>query len=125
MAGVRVRFGRPEGMREVEAALGAQLTRAMAETVIERVKSRVKHPAADSLVAVGVNQHAADIRGTRGGPGIIRPVRAKALRFVSRSGQVVFAKEVNGAGLLPLIVAEGERVSQTDVTSIVQKIDLP
>lgn len=123
MAGVRVRFGRPEGAREVEALIGAQLTAAMAETVVAKVKARVNHPAADSLQAVSVNQYAADIRGSRGGPGIIRPVRAKALRFVV-GGRVVFAKQVNGAGLLPLIVAEGSRISQTDAVDIVQKIQV-
>ena len=123
MAMVRVRFGRPEGAEQVQAAIGAQLSKGLAEAVIQRVKARVNHPAADTLQAVGVNQHAADIRGTRGGPGIIRPVRAKALRF-EVGGTIVFAKKVNGAGLLPLIVAEGARLSQRDAVDITQKIEL-
>lgn len=124
MAGVSVQFGRPVGMEQVSAAVGAQLSRGIAEQVVERVQKRVSHPAAASLRAVGVNQYAATITGPRGGPGIIRPVRAKALRFVGRSGGVVFAKQVNGAGLLPLIVAEGERISNTDAAQIVQRIKI-
>lgn len=123
MARVGVRFGRPQGAEQVAASLGAQLSIALAEAVVERVQKRVNHPAADTLQAVGVNQYAADVRGTRGGPGIIRPVHAKALRFVV-GGRVVFAKKVDGAGLLPLIVAEGSRISQSDVVSITQKITL-
>lgn len=123
MAGVRVQFGRPEGAEEVTAAIGAQLTIALAETVVEKVRDRVNHPAADALQASGVNQYAAVVTGPRGGPGPIYPVRAKALRFVGRNG-IVFAKRVDGAGLLPLILAEGERVGQQDVDKITQRITI-
>lgn len=99
------------------------MARSIAEQVVQRVQARVQHPAAQTLKAVGVNQYSASVQGSRGGPGIIRPVRAKALRFVGRGG-VVFAKSVNGAGFLPLIVAEGSRISQVDADEITQRINL-
>lgn len=111
-------------MEQIGAAVGAQLARGIAEQVVQRVQSRVSHPAARTLRAVGVNQYAATISGSRGGPGIIRPIRAKALRFPGRGGGIVFAKSVNGAGLLPLIVAEGERISNDDAAQIVQRIKI-
>lgn len=112
---VRVKFGDPKGIADVSAQIRAQVIRAVAEATVERVQDRVKHPAAQSLGVRGVNQWSAEISGPRGGPGIIRPVRAKALRFVPKGGGVVFAKYVRGVGLGPLIEAEAGRVQTSDV----------
>lgn len=116
---VRVRVGRPQGARAVDDYVNAQIVRLVAEETINRVQRRVDHPAADSLSVTGINQFRADISGPRGGPGIIRPIRAKALRFVPKSGGVVFAKYVRGVGLGPLIEAEANRVDNIDEASIV------
>lgn len=123
MAGLRVQFGRPEGVQNLNAKVSAALTMALAETVIERVQDRVRHPAAQTLKAVAVNQYASRISSTRGGPGPIYPVRARALRFNWR-GKVWFAKRVDGAGFLPLILAEGSRLGGQDAVKITQKIQL-
>lgn len=123
MAGLRVQFGRPSGAEALQAKVSAALTTALAESVVERVQDRVRHPAAQTLRVVSVNQYAARIVGTRGGPGPIYPVRARALRFHWR-GRVRFASRVDGAGFLPLIMAEGSRLGSRDATKIVQRIQL-
>lgn len=112
MAGpdVRIRFGNPKGVADVAAQIRAQVIEQVAQATVERVQARVDHPAAQTLRARSVNQWSAEIDGPRGGPGPIRPVRARALRFVA-SGAVVFAKRVMGTGLGPLIEAEAKRVS--------------
>lgn len=117
MTGVSVKVGRPDAAKtaDVTAQLSADLVKALGEAVIERVRARVNHPAADALTVSGVNQNAALIGGPRGGPGVIRPVKAKALRFTSKSGGIVFAKSVNGVGLGPLIESEANLLAETDV----------
>lgn len=116
MSSVRVTVGRPDAAKtaNVTAQVSADIVKALGEAVIERVQKRVNHPAADSLTVTGINQNAAAISGPRGGPGIIRPVRAKALRF-QWNGAIRFFTHVNGVGLGPLIGAEANRLADSDV----------
>lgn len=116
MSSVRVKVGRPDAAKvaDVTAQMSADIVKALGEGVIERVQKRVQHPAADALQVTGVNQNAALISGPRGGPGIIRPIRAKALRFQWR-GATRFFKSVRGVGLGPLIQAEANRLADSDV----------
>lgn len=124
MSVVRVKVGRPDAVKlaQVEAQVSADLVKALGEAVIERVRKRVNHPAADALTVTGINQNAAVIGGPRGGPGIIRPVKGRtgrngrppALQFVWQGGTHYFAS-VNGVGLGPLIEAESNRLADSDV----------
>lgn len=116
MSSVRVKVGRPDAAKvaSVTASMSADIVKALGEGVIERVQKRVDHPAADALQVTGVNQNAALISGPRGGPGIIRPIRAKALRF-SWKGSTWFRASVRGVGLGPLIEAEANRLADSDV----------
>lgn len=82
---------------------------------MHRVQERVKHPAAETLTVRPVNQWSCEIDGPRGGPGPIYPVRAKVLRFVGKSGSVVFANKVQGVGLGPIIGAESQRITLFEI----------
>lgn len=113
----RLKFGSPLGVAQVAAQIRAQVIVLAAEAVIERVQSRVVHPAAESLTARPVNQWSCQITGPRGGPGPIYPVNASVLRF-EVAGQVVYAKKVQGAGLGPLIATEAARLSELDTNSV-------
>lgn len=117
MSSVRVKVGRPDAAKtaDITAQVSADVVKALGQGVIDRVRKRVNHPAADALSVTGINQNAAVIGGPRGGPGVIRPVTAKALRFVPKSGGVVFAQSVQGVGLAPLIGAEANRLAESDV----------
>ena len=117
MSSVRVKVGRPDAAKvsSVTAQMSADIVKALGDAVIEQVQKRVNHPAADALQVTGINQNAASISGPRGGPGLIRPVKARALRFVPKSGGVVFAKSVRGVGLGPLIEATANRLADSDV----------
>ena len=116
MTSVSVRVGRPDAAKaaDVTAKVSAEIVKALGEGVIKRVQKRVNHPAADALSVTGINQNAAQISGPRGGPGLIRPVRAKALVF-EWNGATRFFASVNGVGLGPLIEAEARRLAQSDV----------
>lgn len=120
---VRVRFGNPQGVAGVSAQIRAEVIKRIGEATIDRVQARVDHPATRTLTARGVNQWSVDISGPRGGPGIIRPRRAKALRFTPKGGGVVFAKSVRGVGFGPLISAEAARVTadELDTRSVIIK----
>lgn len=117
MSGVSVKVGRPDAAKvaDVTAQISADIVKALGQGVIDQVRKRVNHPAADALTVAGINQNAAIISGPRGGPGVIKPVKAKALRFTPKSGGVVFAASVNGVGLGPLIEAEANRLADGDV----------
>lgn len=121
MAGpdVQLRFGNPRGVADVAAQIRGQVILRAAQATVNRVQDRVKHPAAESLSARLVNQYSAVIDGPRGGPGLIRPVRAKMLRF-QVAGQTVFARQVQGVGLGPLIAAESQRITlfELDVNGV-------
>lgn len=123
MATITFRVGQPRGLAHIEAKINAQLSMAIAQKTVDRVKRRVSHPAAQSLRAVGVNQYVADVTGPRGGPGRVYARRAKALRFVWRGG-VQYFNSVDGAGLLPLITSEAEKVTQYDADAIVRSIKI-
>jgi len=123
MAGITFRVGQPKGLAHIEAKINAQLSKGIAQKTVERVQRRVKHPAAQALKAIGVNQYVADVTGPRGGPGPVVPVRARALAFVWKGGPKVF-KRVDGAGLLPLITSEAEKVTQYDADAIVRSIKI-
>lgn len=124
MAGpdVQLRFGNPKGIADVAAQIRSQVIVRAAEATVNRVKDRVKHPAADSLSVRAINQYSCLITGPRGGPGPIYPVRAKALRFQT-GGVTVFAKKVNGVGFGPLIAAESQRITlfEIDADGVVVK----
>lgn len=66
----------------------------------------------------GVNQWSADIANVPG-PGVIRPVRAKALRF-NPGGGFIFRNQTKYVGLEPLLQAEARRIqtSELDLESI-------
>lgn len=116
MAGLSLRVGTVPGtqLRAVTNPMRAAITIGVARATIARVQERTnKHPAAMALRAQGVNQYEAKIVAPRGGPGIIRPVRARVLAFVWH-GRPVFFSKVNGKGLGPLIQAEARRVGQRD-----------
>ena len=119
MSKVTVKVGRPDSVKiaQVTAQISADLVKALGEGVIKRVQDRVQHPAADSLQVTGVNQYAALIGSPRGGPGIIRPVRARVLAFPWKKmgGGTFFFKQVNGVGLGPLIEAESRKLAESDV----------
>lgn len=113
---VDVRVGRPRGIRGVDARLGAALAQAVGEETIKRVQKRVDHPAARGLSVSGVNQYRATVRGSRGGPGIIRPVKKKALFWPGARHPVM---SVRSKGLGPLIEAEARRVEALDVNETI------
>ena len=118
MTGVRVVVGRPDAIKvaEVTAQVSADVVKALGDGVIQRVRKRVNHPAADALTVQGINQNAAVISGPRGGPGIIKPVKARVLAFNwPKAGGDVFFASVNGVGLGPLIEAEANRLAESDV----------
>lgn len=126
MSSVRVVVGRPDAVKvaQVSAQVSADVVKALGEGVIKRVQERVKHPAADALTTQGVNQNAAVISGPRGGPGVIKPVRAKVLAFNwPKAGGKVFFASVNGVGLGPLIEAEANRLAESDVVLPNKKYD--
>lgn len=96
------------------AQIRSQVIVRAAQATVNRVQDRVKHPAADSLTVRSVNQYSAIITGPRGGPGRIYPVTAQVLRFTV-SGQVVYARSVNGVGFGPLIAAESQRITLFEI----------
>lgn len=116
---LQIRVGTVPGseLRQQLAPVRAAVTKAVAQATVDRVQARVSHPATAALKAVGINQYQAEIRGPRGGPGIIRPVHASVLVFTV-GGKKVFAKHVRGVGFGPLIEAEAKRVTTSDVSDI-------
>lgn len=119
---VSVRYGNPRGVSDVAAQIRAQIIVRAAQATIDRVQDRVNHPAADSLRTRPINQWSCLIDGPRGGPGMIYPVNARVLAFTV-GGTTVFARKVNGVGLGPLIAAESQRItlSDLDVSGVVVK----
>jgi hypothetical protein len=115
MASIRVRVGRARGYRDDMAKIEAATVKAIAEETLKRAKRRVDHPAMDTLVAKGVNQHTAEIVGTRGGPGIILPQRKKALWWTGAAHPV---SHVMGVGFGPLLHAEAQRIIDLDIDLI-------
>ena len=116
---IKLRVGTISGsnLRAEMAPVRAAVTKAVAQATIRRVQRRTSyHPAAMTLRARGINQWQAEIRGSRGGPGIIRPVRAKALVFVWH-GSLRFFNSVRGVGLGPLIEAEALRVETRNINT--------
>jgi len=113
MAGpIRIRFGSPTNGRQISEAVNAATILEIARAGANRVKGRVSHPSAQALKAESRGSRRADIAGTRGGPGIIRPVRARALYWPGASHPVAF---VRGVGFEPLIKAEVGRVTTADI----------
>lgn len=113
----RVRVGAATGIAGVSAQARASIIKRIAEGTVKRVQERVRHPATRSLRSRGTNQWSADIYGPRGGPGIIRPVRAKVLAFKVKGVQV-FARSVNSPGLEPLINAEAARLTAVELGNL-------
>jgi hypothetical protein len=119
---VSLKFGNAKGIADVAAQIRGQIIERAAQATINRVQDRVKHPAADSLRTRKVNQWSCLIEGPRGGPGPIYPVKAKVLAF-QVAGQTVFARQVQGVGLGPLIAAESQRITlfEIDADGVVVK----
>lgn len=112
MASIRVRVGKPRDLNRTTARIEAATVKAIAEETVRRAQRRVNHPAIDTLRAKGVNQHVAEIVGTRGGSGIIRPVQKKALWWAGAAHPM---SSVHGRGFGPLLHAEAERINVLDI----------
>lgn len=116
---VRVTFANPRAAREVTDKIRAELVQRIAQRTVDRaIKRTGPHPSITRMKVAGVNQNAATIAGVPG-PGINRPVRAKALRF-NPGGGFIFRKSARYVGLEPLLRAEAARVqaSELDLSSI-------
>lgn len=110
---VRVRFGRPDGAARVAQLINAATIKEIAKAGIERTQARKSHPATNSLRAENRGSKRADIVGSRGGPGVIRPVSKRALYWSGAPHP--FALVRNSAGFEPLIIAETQRVTTGDI----------
>lgn len=123
---VRIRIGRPKGLKDVEAQLGAQVAKQAAEAAIRRVAKRMNdHPSGREVAAqmkvVGVNQYSADIQSPRGNPGVIPAYRnaqglsrwGKKAMVWPGGGPVRWVRNYRGVG--PLIKAETARVTKADI----------
>lgn len=129
---VRIKFGSPRDVTGVEAQLRAQLVLRAAEATKDRTAARLRangHPTgraiAAGLRAVPVNQWSASVVGSRGGPGIIRPIRYRGGGDSGSGPRALYWRgarhpvaRVNGRGIGPLIEAEGRRVDKIDTTGI-------
>lgn len=116
---VRVTFKNPREASQVADRIRAELVRRIAQAGIDRTIARTgPHPSITRMRVAGVNQNAARISGVPG-PGINRPVRAKALRF-NPGGGVIFRKSARYVGLEPLLKAELNRIqtNELDLESI-------
>lgn len=109
---VRIRFGRIEGGSRIAQRLNAALIKEIANAGIKRTQKRRSHPALAALSAQNRGSKRADIVGSRGGPGIIRPVSKRALYW---SGAPHPFASVNGKGFEPLIESETRKVSTGDI----------
>lgn len=116
---VKVTFKNPREARTVTDKIRAELVQRIAQAGIDRtIKRTGPHPSITRMRVTGVNQNAATISGVPG-PGINRPVRAKALRF-NPGGGFIFRKSARYVGLEPLLRAELRRVqaNELDLNSI-------
>lgn len=102
----------PTAHREVLAGV-----RRLAENVKRRLGSSGVADAIEPVVRNTGRSIVGRIESSRGGPGIIRPIRAQALRFVTKGGDVVFAAYVRGKGIAPLIVSEARKLQSKDFES--------
>lgn len=107
-----VRVGRPKDIGFTAPRIEAATIKRIAEVAVERLQADIKHPAARTLSVKGINQHAAEISGTRGGPGTIIPVRKKALHW---SGAAHPVSHVRGVGFEPKLSAEINRINVLDI----------
>ena len=113
---LRVTLGRPAGVDHVSGVVGAALAKALAEATLKRVRARVDHAAVQALTVRGVNQYAAQIIGSRGGPGRIISRRGRMLGpFQRRYAGSFWLRSVMGVGFGPLIQAEGSRITANDL----------
>jgi len=123
---LRVTLGRPSGVDHVSGVVGAALAKALAEATLKRVRARVDHPALQGLTVRGVNQYAAQIVGSRGGPGRIQSKRTVSTGrggqrplmlgpFQKRYAGSYWLRSVMGVGFGPLIAAEGSRITTNDL----------
>lgn len=113
MAGpIQVRIGTPTGTAQLVQRVNAAVIKEIANAGIKRTQRRRSHPATNGLKAENRGAKRADIVGSRGGPGIIRPVTKRALYWAGAAHPVAF---VNGTGFGPLIEAETRRVTTGDI----------
>lgn len=98
MARITVRVGRPKDLGFTSDRVAAATIKGIAEEAVRQIQVEIQHPATRTLRARGINQHVAEISGTRGGPGVIIPVRKKALHW---SGAQHPVKRVRGVGFEP------------------------
>lgn len=113
---VKVTFKNPREARQVTDRIRAELVRRIAQATVDRAVVRTDgHPSVRRMRVTGVNQNAALITGVPG-PGINRPVRAKALRF-NPGGGFIFRKSARYVGLEPLLRAEAARVQESELNT--------
>jgi len=113
---IRVTLGRPAGVDHVSGVVGAAVAKALAEATVRRVRARVDHPATRGLSVRGVNQYAAQVVGSSGGPGRIISRRGRMLGpFQRRYAGSFWLRSVMGVGFGPLIQAEGNRITTKDL----------
>lgn len=111
-----VRVGKPRDIGFTSARMEAATVKRIAEVAVERLQADIRHPAARTLRSKGINQHVAEISGTRGGPGTIIPVRKKALHWQGAAHPV---SHVRGVGFEPKLRAEINRINVLDIDVIV------
>lgn len=109
-ARVNVRLGQIDTGTVPDDLLRA-VTDEVARATVRRVKKRVKHPSVRGMSVRRVNQYAVDVTGVPG-PGIIRPVRKRALYWPGADHPV---RSVNSPGMGPLVRAEAGRVTERDL----------
>lgn len=109
---IRIRIGRVEGFGPVAQRVNAATIKEIAKAGIERTQRRRSHPSTNALKAENRGSKRADIVGSRGGPGIIRPVSKRALYWAGAAHPVAF---VNGVGFGPLITSETRKVGTGDI----------
>ncbi len=109
-ARVNVRIGQID-TGTVAADLLRAVTDQVGDATVRRVRKRVKHPSVRGMSVRRVNQSAIEITGVPG-PGIIRPVRKRALYWPGARHPV---RSVNSPGMAPLVRAEAGRVTEKDL----------
>lgn len=116
MARITVRVGGARDLDGTQARVRAATMKAIAQEAIERLQDDIHHEAARTLRAKGVNQYVAEIVGSRGGPGIIVPVRRKALFWSEVIGPRASAA---GVGFEPKLAAEISRIDVLNLNIVV------
>lgn len=109
---IRLRIGPIQNASQVAQRVNAATIKEIANAGIKRTQRRRSHPATNALTAQNRGSKRADIVGSRGGPGIIRPVTKQALYWAGAAHPVAF---VNGTGFGPLITSETQKVSTGDI----------